>query len=870
MAAPYRLREQLPPPKHPDDGLPTSTTSLSAHRVFLRHPSYPEHSSTLLVLAALDPQKTENSIHYGLHHETARIACAIVANCRWDGFLSESNARDATPLALAPDDLLLGRNYYFHVPACDSDTGPYPIVPSFQHFIFPHNNLPPTWNTPELELQSSLRLRDTVHTRDKSCRITASVLGNEVAHLIPQKEDAWFAANHMHLYAMRAEVSSLNATNDTSNALLLRSDLHQAFDNRQLILVPKWGAWAIHVLLGHPGEELAAVYHNVLPQALSGLAIEYLFARFAWTVLGQTAFVRTGVARRLVLVGEDGRSYASDVSGKECRDSFMPALARGKSKSRSHGAKKRTHDELVEDEWGDLSDSTDGDICDLDWGIRGRARKRLSHASNSVLVLSSAASSFGSSRDTPKEDDVSEVPSEEKHQPPTMAIRPSPSQEISFLSPESLSTLDDSSKNPRFIELRGGLRGVLLTRTSGENALTTDDAPDPSGEAAEDDTLQPEPKRGFDYGRVSIPKIKLIHYLKNWIIECAPYLDKLDRARHFATRVPVMAARSPALLIELYQESIRLLAPGMRAHDANMLVTACILAVMELMSGSPRNWRRHIEGCATLFDLFQVNDFSGGVLQAMFWCYARMEVCGVIISGGAESTALVLRSWAPPASGALVAEADEDLFVRSAFARSSLENSDMHANWAVYLCAKACDLLYRSTRATERREPGQQDSSPFAVQWRALWKDLESRFQSRPDSSLPTLVSEDSGQTFPTILYAHWPAISSNQVYHATCLIMLDMRPQHESVPLPEGSAAWHARRVCGISVTNPHRASLINAIQPLYLAGRLLTHTAEHIAVGRLFKMIEETTGWGALWPLRDLEIIWGYMPSEILPAMG
>ncbi|KAJ3498356.1 hypothetical protein NLG97_g1186 [Lecanicillium saksenae] len=405
MAAPCRLREQLPPPKHPDDGLPTSeTTSLSDHRVFLRHPGYPKNSSTLLILTALDPQKNENSnqTQYGLHYETARIACAIVANCRWDGFLSESNAPDATPLALAPDDLLLGRDYYFHVPARDADAGPYPTIPSFEHFAFPHNNLPPTWNAPELKLLS--RPRDTIHTRDKSCRITASVLGSEVAHLIPQKEDAWFAANQMTMYAVRTEASPSNATNDTSNALLLRSDLHQAFDNRQLVLVPKWGAWAIH--------------------ALSGLAVEYLFARFAWTVLGQTTFVRAGVARRLVLVGEDGRSHTSDVSGKECRDGFLPALARGKSRShsRSRSPKKRTRDELVQDEWGDLSDSTDEDIGDSDWGTRGRARKRLSHASNSVSVSSSAASSFVSWRDASKDDDVRETPSEDKKQPQLMAI----------------------------------------------------------------------------------------------------------------------------------------------------------------------------------------------------------------------------------------------------------------------------------------------------------------------------------------------------------------------------------------------------------------------------------------------------------------
>ncbi len=246
-----------------------------------------------------------------------------------------------------------------------------------------------------------------------------------------------------------------------------------------------------------------------------------------------------------------------------------------------------------------------------------------------------------------------------------------------------------------------------------------------------------------------------------------------------------------------------------------------------------------------------------------------MEVCGAIISGGAESTVLALRNWAPPLPGHATTNADADVFVRNAFYQSSLENGDMHANWAVYLCAKACDLLYRHTRATELQEPDQQDVRPFASQWKALWEELQFWFKTREDVSLPTLVSEDNGQTFPTILFAHWPAISSNQVYHATCLIMLDMRPRQEFLPSPEGSAVWHARRVCGISLTNPHRASLINAIQPLYLAGRLLTHTAEHIAVGKLFKIIEETTGWGALWRLRDLEIVWGYMPGEIMAAM-
>lgn len=484
---------------------------------------------------------------------------------------------------------------------------------------------------------------------------------------------------------------------------------------------------------------------------------------------------------------------------------------------------------------------------------------------------------------------------------PVAAPDPGSAQEVSFLSPESFSTLDEYAKNPRFIELQEELRGVLFARASGDH-LSHRTTPDLHVSDGDDSEPAAPQKQGFDFSRVSIPKIQLIQYLKNWIIECAPYLDKFDHVRHFGIRVPVIAASSPALFyavlafsarqmerktgsektydsLELYQESIRLLAPGMQAKDSNMLVTACILAVMELMSGSPRNWRRHIEGCATLFDLFQVNGFSGGVLQAVFWCYARMEVCGAIISSGAESTVLALRNWAPPLPDHIAATNNAeaaDLFVRDAFYQSSLDNSDMHANWAVYLCAKACDLLYRHTRAMElphersSSSDSQDDTRPFATQWRALWEELQFWFDTRPAISLPTVVSDDNAaQIFPTILFAHWPAISSNQVYHATCLIMLDMRPRKESVPSPYSSAVWHARRVCGISLTNPHRASLINAIQPLYLAGRLLTHAAEHIQVGKLFKIIEETTGWGALWRVRDLEIVWGYQPGEVMAAI-
>ncbi len=78
--------------------------------VFLRHPGYGDNKDILLKLPALDAGG-------GIHHETARIACCIVANNRWDGFLTENKAGtqrvDAT---LGPDDNLLKKDYYFHIP----------------------------------------------------------------------------------------------------------------------------------------------------------------------------------------------------------------------------------------------------------------------------------------------------------------------------------------------------------------------------------------------------------------------------------------------------------------------------------------------------------------------------------------------------------------------------------------------------------------------------------------------------------------------------------------------------------------------------------------------------------------------------------
>lgn len=125
---------------------------------------------------------------------------------------------------------------------------PYPVVPSFAHFQFPHDNLPPLWATMKIPWHlGNTRPRPSsldqdVLTRDKSCRISQNILGTESAHVIPRVEDGWFNADQMLLYSSRPDMAAANATDDTRNVLLLRSDLHYVFDQGGFVFVPKGGA----------------------------------------------------------------------------------------------------------------------------------------------------------------------------------------------------------------------------------------------------------------------------------------------------------------------------------------------------------------------------------------------------------------------------------------------------------------------------------------------------------------------------------------------------------------------------------------------------------------------------------------------------
>jgi hypothetical protein len=90
---------------------------LPVKKVRFLHPGYPENSNILLQFSALDADD-------GIEYNTAQVACAIVANNRWDGFFCvDREGRQRINRKSLAGKTLDRDEYYFHVPVLNSTHG---------------------------------------------------------------------------------------------------------------------------------------------------------------------------------------------------------------------------------------------------------------------------------------------------------------------------------------------------------------------------------------------------------------------------------------------------------------------------------------------------------------------------------------------------------------------------------------------------------------------------------------------------------------------------------------------------------------------------------------------------------------------------
>ncbi|KAH0360788.1 hypothetical protein KCU65_g9175, partial [Aureobasidium melanogenum] len=267
--------------------------------------------------------------------------------------------------------------------------------------------MPPCWALPR---QGSLT--DALLARDISCRLTATVEGTEHAHLVPRTEVDWFRRNTMFRYgvAPRLEIEPIDVPR---NALLLRSDIHTVFDLRRFAITLKplpvaSDSAATHGLAVHlfsPGlsEQFAKLYHGVALQPLFGVAPEYLFARFAWTVFAYSAqFLEQGTKRALYIV-HDGETSEQEVNADQCMQLYLSR------KSRSLSPSKRKRDDGGSVQEGECDAEGQEDEDEDEGRYRGRARLR---SPGCVVAPILAASHSPLATDLPWLTDASTVASE--------------------------------------------------------------------------------------------------------------------------------------------------------------------------------------------------------------------------------------------------------------------------------------------------------------------------------------------------------------------------------------------------------------------------------------------------------------------------
>lgn len=333
------------------------------------------------------------------------MLCGILAGNNWNGWFTRV-ARNGPRVAIDHDALLTEQEYWFHVPeqisSRDEDHDivqpyKYPIVPSFQHWKFPHGKPPPGWSfvidadpldEPELPPSSVSNTSQVVKDRDKRCCLTGWRDRLHASHLCPGLELQWFRENDMDKYNSSVTLAGPYVTDDMSNQLALRADVHAAFDDRMFIFTRKYGSWVSHFL--DATYELGAVYHNcsasVSPSVSPSVHQAFVFARIAWAILPRL---------RNFLVQADRLVYIKAPSSRNMQEKVLTPSALGdlvgfgsgpKSKSRAAGKRQRDQEDH----------HANNDAASLNPSASGKAECRRTIEIGCQAVLSSGSLSLSS------------------------------------------------------------------------------------------------------------------------------------------------------------------------------------------------------------------------------------------------------------------------------------------------------------------------------------------------------------------------------------------------------------------------------------------------------------------------------------------
>lgn len=228
----------------------TEITATAPKFVSFLHPAESARYNVILRLPCLDSlvlsqegqqqEQEPKQQHLGLHHETALLACQIVANNAFDGYLSLI-IQGNHPVSRTTI-ILTAAEYYFIVPGDPL----YATVPAFQDWEFPHGRIPDSFPSLTVSQQPDEMKRHQQASRHPRCAVTNSAYSCQQAHLIPKAHEAWFSKNAMIMALDQS--NRMRGIDGSGNLCHFRFDIHNALDNFVFALVYKASSWVIHVL----------------------------------------------------------------------------------------------------------------------------------------------------------------------------------------------------------------------------------------------------------------------------------------------------------------------------------------------------------------------------------------------------------------------------------------------------------------------------------------------------------------------------------------------------------------------------------------------------------------------------------------------
>ncbi|KAF2768578.1 hypothetical protein EJ03DRAFT_352112 [Teratosphaeria nubilosa] len=228
---------------------------MAHQRICVRHPDY-HAQNVLLSLPARDGASRDRA-----HFPTVIAACSIITDNNPNVSLSPSPDCRALPRLDpdAADDTIPAGDYFLHVPPPEGPAppSPYPIIPNFRAWSFPHHSLPPLWVGHAPPPKSNVNA-----VAQENCRITNLHLACEDAQIIPASEKSWFTSNEMDQYGLLSARSGDAIADTWVNKVRLQAHARRLWDELHFGIVSR----RVQSATGHPGSTQSVWFTQMLSE----------------------------------------------------------------------------------------------------------------------------------------------------------------------------------------------------------------------------------------------------------------------------------------------------------------------------------------------------------------------------------------------------------------------------------------------------------------------------------------------------------------------------------------------------------------------------------------------------------------------------